>query len=271
MTGHSYLHGSAAAEQQRLEVQADLLGGATFLPPLTAGMTILEVGCGTGAIARAVAGHSATIKVVGIDRDEAQLTTARRLAQAAGLSNLEFLAGEATQLDLADHTFDAAYCRFLLEHLPDPLPVVREMRRVVKPGGWLCAYEWEPGCFSIYPDAPAIEQVWREVYRLQQQLGGDPWVGRKLLNLFQQAGLHAIQAEGRAWSLTAQTPEQLQQYVTGAREIIRQATPNLLQRQALTPAILAQAEGEYQTLLHSPAAFVFHGFCRAVGSKPESQ
>ncbi|MFN8492768.1 MAG: methyltransferase domain-containing protein [Caldilineaceae bacterium] len=264
MNTQPYLHGVAASEQQRLEVQADLLGGAAFLPPLTAGMRILDVGCGTGAIVRAVAG--AAREVVGIDREEAQLETARRLAQSAGVHNLQFLHGEATHLDFADATFDAAYCRFVLEHAPDPLQVVREMRRVVKPGGWICAYEWEPDCFSLYPTAPAVEQVWREIYRVQQRLGSDPWVGRKLLSLFQQAGLQDSSLEGRAWSITARESQSLQLYVAGAKEIIRQTTPSLLQ--VLTQEILEQATGEYQTVLNSSAAFVFHGFCRAVGYKP---
>jgi SAM-dependent methyltransferase len=206
--------------------------------------------------------------VVGIDREEAQLATARRLATAAGLHNIQFLHGEASHLHFATATFDAVYCRFVLEHAPEPLQVLREMSRVVKPASWVCAYEWEPGCFSIYPDSPAIEHVWREIYQAQQRLGGDPWVGRKLLRFFQQAGLQDIGLEGRAWSITAHEQPKLQFYVEGAREIIRQIMPGLLREEVLTQGTLDQAESEYQMLLYSPAAFVFHGFCRAVGYKP---
>lgn len=161
-----YLHGMSASEQQRLEFQTQLLGAAEFLPPVSAGMHILEVGCGTGAIARAVAGHDPSVVVVGVDREAAQLETARRLAAAAGLSNLQFLQGDANHLDLPEGSFDAAYCRFLLEHLREPWRVVQEMSRVVKPGGWICAYEWEPDCFSIYPDSPTLLQQAENEYQL---------------------------------------------------------------------------------------------------------
>lgn len=267
MNAQSYLHGAAASEQRRLEVQSQLLGAAEFLPPVFAGTRILEVGCGTGAIARAVANSDPSIAVTGVDRESAQLETARQLAAAAGLSNLQFLQGDANHLDFAEGSFDAAYCRFLLEHVLDPLQVIQEMSRVVKPGGWVCVYEWEPDCFSIYPDSPAIEQLWREIYRTQKRLGGDPWVGRKLLGLFQQTNLKEIQVEGRVWTVTGQDLPNLQLYVNGAREIIQQATPHLLEAQTVTPALLQQAENEYQFLLSRPDAFVLHGFCRAVGSK----
>jgi cyclopropane fatty-acyl-phospholipid synthase-like methyltransferase len=54
-TEPAYLHGVAASEQARLEAQARLLGGTAFLPRLRAGMQLLDVGCGTGAITREVA------------------------------------------------------------------------------------------------------------------------------------------------------------------------------------------------------------------------
>lgn len=262
-----YLHGTERGEQARLEVQAQLLGAAGFLPPLQPGLRLLDVGCGTGAITRAVALQVAPGEVVGLDREAAQLETARRLATVQGIHNLQFVQGDASQLQWPDESFDAVYCRFVLEHVADLQAVIAEMRRVVRPGGWVCAYEWEPGCFVCYPGSAAIEQVWQCIYQLQQRLGGDPWVGRKLYGLFVQAGLQAVAAEGRVWSLTAHEREPLRQYVTGAKEIIRQSTQPLLADGVLTPATLNQVEEAYQHLLDSPLAFVMHGFCRALGTK----
>lgn len=266
----NYIHGADASEQRRLEVQAELLGGAEFLPALQPGMHLLDVGCGTGAIARAVAGVVAPGQVIGVDLAEAQLVTARRLAAQQGLTNLLFCQGDAYHLQWPAATFAGVYERFMLEHVCDPLPVICEMARVVQPGGWVCAYEWEAGCMVTYPDSAAITTVWQEIYRYQQTQGGDPWVGRKLYGLFRQAGLADVQATGRCWTLTgaAHDAERLQGYVTGALAILHQTHAALLTNQAVTPDLLAQAEADYQQLLQNPTTFIMHGFCRAIGRKP---
>lgn len=262
-----YLHGVASSEQRRLEVQATILGGAEFLPPLHSGMRVLDVGCGTGAVAREVASKVTPGEVTGIDREEAQVETARQLAAEQDMRNIQFLRGDASALDYPDAYFDAAYCRFVLEHAPNPTGVLGEMYRVVKPGGWVCAYEWEAGCFMTYPESAAIARVWQSIYHLQETLGGDPYVGRKLYGLFQERDFGEVRAEGRVWTITAQDKEKLELYVEGAQEIIRQTYQRLIAEQLATPEDVKQAQAEYEQLLASPSAFVFHGFCLAVGRK----
>lgn len=262
-----YLHGVASSEQRRLEIQAKLLGGAEFLPPLHSGMRVLDVGCGTGAVAREVASKVTPGEVTGIDREEAQVETARQLATEQGLRNIHFLRCDASALDYPDASFDAAYCRFVLEHAPNPAGVLAEMERVVKPGGWVCAYEWEAGCFMTYPESAAIAQVWQSIYHLQETLGGNPWIGRKLYGLFRELAFGEVRAEGRVWTITAQDKEKLELYVEGAQEIIRQTSQRLIAEQLTTPEDVKQAQEDYEQLLASPSTFVFHGFCLAVGRK----
>ncbi len=264
----SYLHGAEVSEQTRLEAQAKLLGGAEFLPALRPGMRILEVGCGTGAIAREVAGRVAPGEVVGVDREERQLGTARRLATDQGVKNMQFRSGEASKLDFPGGEFDAAYCRFVLEHVADPLAVVREMKRVVKSSGWVCAYEWANECDVCYPGSPAVREAWMAIYRFQEAHGGDPWIARKLYGIFLQVGLDDVKAEGSAWTVTAGEQENLRLFVEGAREITRQTRDGLLSEHFVSEELLAQAEQEYRQLLDCPHTFIVAGFCRAIGTKP---
>jgi len=173
-----YLHGADEAEQERLESFAVLIGRSEFLPPLEPHHRILEVGCGTGALSRDVARRVPEGRVFGVDAQEAQLRTARQLADRDGIANLELRHGDAGSLPFADGELDGCYCRFVLEHLNDPLATVREMSRVVKPGGWVCALEWANDCFICHPPVPAVERAWAAIYELQARSGGEAEISR---------------------------------------------------------------------------------------------
>ena len=267
-----YMHGADGAEQERLEQMTTVLPGIDFLPALRPGMRILEVGCGTGSLARKVASEVAPDGVVvGVDRQQAQLQTARRLADREGIENLSLHLGDATGLDFPGADFDGAYCRFVVEHVPEPVILVREMMRVVKPGGWVCCFEWENGCSVVYPDSPAVQAVWQAVYDFQLSLEGDPYVARKLYAILNRAGLQQVEAKGRAWSITAADHDKLQVYVGSAREIIRQTREGLLSENRVSPDLLQEADAEYERLLNHPGAFAMEGYVYALGKRREER
>jgi len=94
---------------------------------------VADVGAGTGELLVQMA--AAARKVIGIDRSEKMLAVARERVAAAGLTNVELRLGEAGALPLDDAECDTVLCSMLLHHLKDPPGGVREMARVVKPGG----------------------------------------------------------------------------------------------------------------------------------------
>jgi SAM-dependent methyltransferase len=103
---------------------------------LTEGMHVADFGCGTGTMTRTLAsivGPSGS--VTGIDLHGAQLEQAGALCAQEGLSNTRFIEADATRTGLPRNTFDAAYCRFLLLHLPDPAACLKEMWAILRPGG----------------------------------------------------------------------------------------------------------------------------------------
>jgi ubiquinone/menaquinone biosynthesis C-methylase UbiE len=95
----------------------------------------VEVACGPGLIARAMASRVGS--VMGIDLTPKMIEKARADAAAAGVENVTFELGDATALDLPDDSLDGAITRFSLHHIPGPVRVLEEMRRVVKPGGYV--------------------------------------------------------------------------------------------------------------------------------------
>jgi len=107
---------------------------ADFLQPhLTAGDAVLDVGCGTGSITVGLA--SRVDRVIGVDLDDAEFVDARAHARRSGIDNVEFRAGSVYTLDFPDRRFDACLAHSMLETLDRPVDAMREVHRVLKPGG----------------------------------------------------------------------------------------------------------------------------------------
>ena len=100
---------------------------------LTTEDRLLDVGCGTGAASRAAAAVAAS--VVGIDLSPEMIHQAVDLAE--GIENVRFEVADAEGLPFGDREFTAVLCSNSFHHYPDPLQAVREMARVLAPGGHL--------------------------------------------------------------------------------------------------------------------------------------
>jgi len=94
---------------------------------------MLDVGCGTGAAVRKAA--RSVHEAVGVDVTPAMVANARRLA--VGLPNVDFVEGDSGELPFANETFTALVCTTSFHHYPDPAGAVREMARILQPGGRL--------------------------------------------------------------------------------------------------------------------------------------
>jgi phosphatidylethanolamine/phosphatidyl-N-methylethanolamine N-methyltransferase len=99
---------------------------------IKAGDRVLEVGVGTGINASL---YPPDCVVTGIDLSEPMLEKARERVLRKGLSNIRLLAMDAADLKFPDNSFDIVYAPYVISVVPDPVAVVREMRRVCRPGG----------------------------------------------------------------------------------------------------------------------------------------
>ena len=124
-----------AAEPAQQAMLEDYLGDL----PLPDGARVLEVGCGTGAVARTIAGRPGIGDVVGLDPSPVFVDHARRLAQ--GVANLSYVVGSGTALAFDDGAFDAVVFHTVLSHIPDAGGALAEAARVTAAGGALAVFD----------------------------------------------------------------------------------------------------------------------------------
>ena len=105
---------------------------------------VLDLGCGEGRHSHASAWHFPNVRTVGVDLNHGDLTIARNKGDdffsAINLApSLNYACSDGTQLPFLDHTFDAVICSEVLEHIPDYASMLKEIKRVLKPGGTFAA------------------------------------------------------------------------------------------------------------------------------------
>ena len=119
---------------------------------VAAGDCVLDVGCGTGSLTAALTGHAELAAIMGIDLAEPYVEFARR-SLADPRVRLEL--GDACALPYLDHAFDRALSLLALQFVPEPESAVREMRRVVRPGGTVAGAVWDS-----FGGLPHIRMLW---------------------------------------------------------------------------------------------------------------
>jgi demethylmenaquinone methyltransferase/2-methoxy-6-polyprenyl-1,4-benzoquinol methylase len=135
---------------------------------------VLDVATGTGMVA-ALLRWSAECNVVGLDQSDAMLARARE--RFAGDAAVELVLGEAERLPFGDGEFDALTFTYLLRYVDDPATTLRELARVVKPGGRIASLE-----FGV-PPAALARGLWQLYTRL-----GLPVIGRIVSRDWQRVG-----------------------------------------------------------------------------------
>ncbi len=196
------LSASSEDEHERLSRQADwyepftrrLLERAGIEP----GMRVLDVGCGPGDVSFLVAelvGHDGT--VVGVERDEQALASARRRAVESGHENVELVLGDFRDIELPGGPFDAVVGRLVLMYQGDPTAAVASVARHVRPGGVVVFAEMcihldsflPKRAMASWPPTPASEQLNEWIHATHIKLGTQLDMGMRLPATFAEVGL----------------------------------------------------------------------------------
>jgi ubiquinone/menaquinone biosynthesis C-methylase UbiE len=241
--------------------------GGYFTPFLRPGMHLLDCGCGPGSITVGLAELIAPGEVIGIDANADLIAAAQNQAASVGISNVSFQTGDVYKLPFAENSFDAIWVHAVLEHLADHPTALREMYRVLKPGGLIGIRELDLDSLLFAPESAALTRFFHLWIRLTRDNGGDAQVGKKLAALLIAAGFDEVR-------LTA-TIEQYGQAAHPSFVPAEVAAANLTallnqfdSRGYATPAEIAEMRQALSDWASNPQGFFLFARCEALARKP---
>jgi SAM-dependent methyltransferase len=162
--------------------------------------TVLDLGCGTGVVARAIAardGFAGT--VTGIDLSDDFIATAETFAADDGVSDrVQFAVGDAHQLDFRAASFDTVVAHTLVSHVRDPLAVLAEAARVVRPGGYVAVFDGDYASLTFGCSDPRLGEAVEPA--LQATIMSSPRVMREIPRLLPKAGLRLIATQAHVYA-----------------------------------------------------------------------
>jgi len=261
-----YVHGFTLEEQERLRFQARFLEHRVHdRLPFRRAHRLLEVGCGVGAQTEILLRHFPELHVTGVDASEANLDSARAAMDAHlwAQGRYDYVQGDAGRLDFEASAFDGAFLCWILEHVPDPLRVLSEVRRCLRPGAPLVVTEVQNASFFVDPYSPQTWTYWMAFNDLQVELGGDPFVGAKLGNLLQTVGLHDVTTEIVTTHLDNRDPGERAEFLAFWTELLLSAAPGLIEAGKVSRELVEGMESELDQVARDPNAVFWYSFVQA--------
>lgn len=185
-------------EIKRLQGQIELFWNNEFKHykevGLSDGMAVIELGAGPGFVSEKIAANLTHCTITALEIDPFLVNYAQNYLTERGHQRCTVLEGSIMATGLADNTFDFALTRLVLEHLPDPLGAIREVFRILKPGGKAVFVDNDFEMHIMaYPHIPMLRELYDAYCLARYKEGGNPTIGRELPGLLQKGGFaHVI-------------------------------------------------------------------------------
>ena len=209
-----YVHGYSTREALRLNDQANTLDDIIHNDSIfTENSIVLEAGCGVGAQTKIIAKKNPDVKFVSVDISEKSIGEASSLVNSLGINNVEFQQADIYDLPFEDESFDSVFVCFVLEHLHDPQKALKELQRVLRPGGTMMVIEGDHGSTFFYPESKFAHMAIDCQVQLQKQNGGNSNIGRELYPLLKSAGLSEVIISPRMVYVDASKPQLVEGFI----------------------------------------------------------
>ena len=258
MATRVYIHGESDEESARLIEQAEILAPWVLDDLDLSGVKrLLEVGVGVGAETRLYRRRWPEARVVGVDLSWHQLERARAvLAEALAERAVSLVRASGARLPFAEGTFDAALAIWVLEHVPDPLAVMRECARCLRPGGRFLAQEVFNTSLYLEPRRPIIRRYFDALSELQRAGGGHPDIAVRLPLYTERAGLQVESFRWTAIHVDARDRVECVRLIRYFEGICRSAEPQLRAAGMFSVEEMAQVWAAFDEVVADPDALL---------------
>ena len=252
MKSHDYYVMNVTEESSRLERQASIPAydvnqefGDLRVP---SGARVLDAGCGTGVVTRYLGSKFQHAKLEGCDLSSERLEAAREQSD----SSIQYFLSDLTSIQADGDSFDIVVSRYVFEHVLDPSAVMREIFRVIRPGGALRVVDLDGLIVNMHPISSELSELLNEAL---SRLPVDLCVGRRLPEMMGNAGFEDIDWRVEVHGFRGQQLEAEKQNIaerlSGARKGLQVALNSELRAKQLEKLILEELENPHLVLFYN--------------------
>jgi ubiquinone/menaquinone biosynthesis C-methylase UbiE len=186
-------------ELMRLQKQANLGADREIKMLRNLGVTddsvILEVGSGPGFYTKILLDNFVKSEIISLDNDEALLNFAHNMLKNYG-NRVSFIQDDIIKCTMPDNYFDIIIARFVFQHLSDPITALKEIYRILKPGGKVILIDVDSELWGLtYPKNELINSLNNNISKYQSSLNGNREIGRVLLTLLKKINFKNLNIE----------------------------------------------------------------------------
>lgn len=264
-----YLHGYSKEEQERLYYQARLLEKHVFNGiDFSKTEKIIEVGCGVGAQTEILLEKFPHLKILGIDLSEAQIEVAKhRLKKYIKKGQVRLLCMNAEKIDQIKEKFDGAFICWFLEHVPDPLKILKGLNKILNKNAKVYCTEVQNASFFVNPYSPNMLKYWFEFNDFQWGHGGNPFMGATLGNLLLKSKFKNIDLDFRGMTFDSTDKKARKEFVLYFEKLMFSAADNLIKDKRISSQNLKKVKAEVKKLIKNQNAAIQLGYMRVTATK----
>ncbi|KEO72029.1 class I SAM-dependent methyltransferase [Anditalea andensis] len=263
--GNKYLHGYEEVEQERLMEQANVIESKIFdFIDYEDCQRLLEIGSGVGAQTEILLRRFPHLSITGIEYEQKQIDKAKKNLASKGceMSRISFIQQDAKNLDLLK-VFDAAFVCWVLEHVTEPIEILRSMKSALLPHAKVVITEVLNSTFYTYPVRKEITHYWEIYNDYQRSIGGDPEVGAKLGDMLEKCGYRDISLRSGGFHLDSREQEEKKKVFTYWKNLMSSGASAMIGEGVISEAEVDSMQQTMDELRDMPDSIFYYRFIQA--------